>query len=75
MATPPSTPEQIQAFNDFKARILADHAETDEDKKIDAAESQDWFSLSLGYFLAKGLSVDEAHELSSYVRYDQKYWC
>lgn len=75
MAAPPSTPAQIAAFNDFKALILADIVETDDDKKIDPSEEQDWYSLSLGYFLGKGLSLDEAHSLSLYVRYDEKYWC
>jgi hypothetical protein len=75
MATPPSTPAQVAALNDFKALVLADHAQTNDEKKIDPSEEQDWFSLSLGYFLGKGLPVDEAHSLSLYVRYDQHYWC
>lgn len=43
-------------------------------KEVDPGDEQDWFSLSLGYFLAKGCSPEESWDLSSEVRYDLEYW-
>lgn len=56
--------------------------------KVDEAETQDWFSLSLGFFIAKDI-VDttfpdtddeqteflDAHILSIACRYTYHYWC
>lgn len=75
MATVPTNPAHIAAINDFKALVDADRLETDDDEKIDPGEEQDWYSLTLGFFLAKGLTAREAHELSIYVRYTLQYWC
>lgn len=42
--------------------------------QIDPSGEQDWFSLSLGFFAALGLTDDEAHEAAMHVRYDKHYW-
>ena len=41
---------------------------------VDPGGEQDWFSLSLGWALAKGLSPEDAHRFSIYVRYEKHYW-
>lgn len=46
---------------------------TDRETEIDESEEQDWYSLSLGWALGKGLSVDESHALSIYLRYTLQY--
>lgn len=44
-------------------------------KELDPEKEQDWFSLSLGYFIAKGLTIDQAHDASLMSRYTFGYWC
>ena len=38
-------------------------------------EDCDWCDLSIGYFLALGMSIDEANDLALDVRYKEHYWC
>jgi hypothetical protein len=38
-------------------------------EEVDPGDMQDWFSLSLGYFLGKGANVEVAYELAMDVRY------
>lgn len=47
----------------FKSEI-ADRANL-----VDPSNEQDWFSLTLGWAIAKGLTPDEAHEFASFIRY------
>lgn len=47
----------------------------DRSAEIDPDEGQDWYSLSLGWALAKGLSPDDAHSFAIEVRYTHHYWC
>ena len=42
-------------------------------KEIDPSNEQDWYSMSLGFFIGKGLSIKDAHELSTYIRYHTKW--
>lgn len=42
--------------------------------EVDPEEELDWFALSLGFFLAAGLNIDDAHRLSIWARYDAQYW-
>lgn len=44
------------------------------EKEIDPNEELDWFSMSIGYFIAKGLSVQDAFNLASEVRYVDEYF-
>jgi len=37
---------------------------------VDPSNCQDWFSLTLGWAIAKGLDPSAAHEFASYIRYD-----
>lgn len=34
----------------------------------------DWYSMSIGFFLAKGATVDQAYDLASKARYTYQYW-
>lgn len=43
--------------------------------KIDESDEQDWFSLSLGFFAALGLSNIRCHNLAIKARYTHHYWC
>jgi len=41
----------------------------DKAKEVDPSNEQDWFSITLGWALGKGLSPDRAHEFAIYIRY------
>jgi len=47
----------------FKAEIH------DRASEIDPSSEQDWFSITLGWAIAKGLTPDEAHAFALHVRY------
>jgi hypothetical protein len=38
-------------------------------KSIDPENTQDWYSITLGWAIAKGMSTKDAHEFSVFVRY------
>lgn len=70
--------------DDWKKNLLADpllpkllkqfHDEISlKASEVDEASNQDWFSLSLGWAIAKGLSPEKAHEFSIFLRYDLDY--
>jgi len=42
---------------------------SDRAAEIDPSDEQDWFSLTLGWAIANGLSPDEAHSFASHIRY------
>jgi hypothetical protein len=42
----------------------------DRREDVDPSNEQDWFSLGLGWAIAKGLTPEEAHEFSIYIRYN-----
>lgn len=42
---------------------------------LDPDNSQDWFSLSLGFFKALGLKSADCHDLAIEARYTHHYWC
>ena len=46
---------EADALERFKQFCLAERSAS-EDDKFDASEEQDWFSLSLGFFAALGLT-------------------
>jgi len=60
---------QTELLEKFRKEICERSKEIDEDSQ------QDWYSLSLGFFLACGATPQQAHELSIEVRYKHKYWC
>lgn len=80
------TPEVMQAMAQMRRQELrrekkywnlAQVFKTEVCKKkrwIDPEQEQDWYSLSLGWAIAKGLVIKDAHEFSLYVRYDLQYF-
>jgi hypothetical protein len=40
--------------------------------EVDPAREQDWYSLALGWGIAKGLTPDAAHDFARYIRYNTK---
>jgi hypothetical protein len=57
-----------EALQSFK-RNVCDRAE-----EVDPDDQYDWFSLSMGYFLAIGCTLNQAHNLSLDARYKEGYW-
>lgn len=43
-------------------------------RAIDSSEDLDWFSLSIGFFIACGIKPARAYDLATHVRYDKQYW-
>lgn len=64
MAQEPTKKKQRDAAALYK-RVVCDQA-----AEIDPSDKRDWFSLSLGFFMGQGLTIDEAHDLSLWVRYE-----
>jgi hypothetical protein len=44
----------------------------DRSNAIDHSNEQDWFSLTLGWAIGKGLSPDEANDFAFHIRYHTK---
>jgi len=42
----------------------------DRASEIDFNNERDWYSITLGWAIAKGLSPDDAHDVARYIRYD-----
>lgn len=42
----------------------------DRASEIDESNEEDWFSLTLGWAIAKGLSPEDSHDFALYIRYD-----
>jgi hypothetical protein len=41
----------------------------DKQKIIDSDDEEDWYSLTLGWAIGKGLEPDDAHDFATHVRY------
>ena len=46
---------------------------SDKAKEIDPSNDEDWYSLTLGWAMAKGFSPDNAHTLTRHIRYKTKF--
>jgi hypothetical protein len=42
---------------------------TDRKVDVDPGEKEDWFSLALGWAIAKGLRPENAHDFALHIRY------
>lgn len=62
------TNQELEHLNSFRQDCCEHSAE------IDPSDEQDWFSLSIGYFIAKGMPIMRAYELALHARYDHEYW-
>lgn len=60
--------EEIDYLKDFKKFCKANT------KKESFLEELDWYALSVGWFLAKGATLEEANTLACKARYDYGYW-
>jgi len=64
MAKEPTLQKHREIAALYKSKVC-DHA-----AEIDPSNQFDWFSLSLGFFLGHGLTINEAHSLSLWVGYE-----
>ena len=55
----------IQEFRKFCESSRAKH---------ELLNELNWYDMSIGWFLAKGISVSRAFKLARTVRYDSEYW-
>ena len=46
----------------------------DRSKEVDPENEYGWYELSLGWAIAKGLNIDDAHDFAIHVRYDLHYF-
>ncbi len=58
-----SKKERDKLKDKFKAEC-SDHAAA-----IDGTEPVHWHTLTFGWGIAKGLTIDEAHKFATYIRY------
>lgn len=56
--------KNLQLINLFETEIY------NKSKKIDPHDEHEWYSLTLGWALAKGLSVSRAHAFALHIRYN-----
>ncbi len=63
MAKEPTDKKHRQAAYAYK-KLVCDRA-----KDVDPSNEYDWFALSLGFLMGYGLTLDEAHDLSLWIRY------
>lgn len=67
--------QNAKTATEFKDHILLFKKEVcDRSEEIDEDQEQDWFSLSLGWAIAKGIPPEEAHHFAVCVRYDFHYF-
>jgi hypothetical protein len=73
MADKPKGKKEQEGLDKFKAWCLADRTK-EGTSKLDKEEEQDWYSLSLGFFAALGLTNAACYRLALHARYDLHYW-
>lgn len=57
----------IAYYKDFKVEVIAKKPDIDPDAEYD------WFAISMGWALAKGLTTSQAHDFALFARYDREY--
>lgn len=63
-------PEEIEFLE--KHKVLVEEFEdkvSNKGAEIDSDDEQDWYSLTLGWALAKGFNPDDAHDFARIIRY------
>lgn len=61
-------------MKDFEKLLPAWKVEVyDRKDEIDPSSEQDWYSLTLGWAIAKGLEPAKAYEFANWVRYNTRY--
>ena len=64
-----SSPEELKSYFD---EALIDQFKTevsDRAEEVDESNSEDWFSLTIGWAIGKGLEPEPAHMFAIYIRY------
>ena len=56
--------KQKELENQFKTEVH------DRAKEIDESGEQDWYSMTLGWAIAKGITPDDAHDFARHIRYN-----
>lgn len=61
-------------MEDHEGKIIRFQSLFDEEiltrqKQVDPYYLEDWYSLALGWAIAKGMTLDEAHEFAGLLRY------
>ena len=64
----PAGKKSIKAIDKFREEVC------DKSDEIDPDGNLDWYDMSIGFFLACGLSVDDATTAACWVRYEKLYW-
>ena len=59
--------DNVKLYTIFRAEIVTVARE------VDPGEELDWFALTVGWAIAKGLTPSEAHDFSIYARYERHY--
>jgi hypothetical protein len=68
MELAPEQLKQFKALSDQFTTECVNHHEV-----IDGPDGQDWYALSLGWAIAKGLSVTDGHKFAIWKRYTEGY--
>jgi len=68
MSRGPITSDERSALERFRVEVCARAAE------IDHGDEFEWYDLSIGFFIACGLSIDSAAQMALHARYDLHYW-
>lgn len=58
----------------YAAEIAAFKRVCEQSAKVDPNDERDWYDLSIGFFLALGVSIADTHTLAGIVRYQLLYW-
>ena len=68
MSLEPRTDQERAIIERFKREIC------EQGSTIDPGGELDWYALSIGFFLACGLNMDDAGRLACWARYSKEYW-
>jgi hypothetical protein len=71
-------PAEIEAFKEFCMQSNKPELWTEEEREElgdEPYEEIDFYGLSLGFFIAKGVKQSDAFYLATTVRYHFQYWC
>lgn len=61
--------EQKELLEQFRLEVCLNS------KAVDPDEERYWYDLSIGWFLAKGMTINQATDLALEARYTRQYWC
>lgn len=62
------------AFKRFRQFCIESDSLPKDSEDKETLDDTDWKDMSLGFFIAMGVSIEDAYRLSTIVRYDYGYW-